>query len=103
MMTVLLALIRIALLDCMKFALILKYWKNVGPDAGNIKKYTLERGDKQRKRQKLMVITEYKVSTGSITESFIKVKRFTVPVYPDNDGNLYYRDPETYEAIIVEE
>lgn len=50
-----------------------------------------------------MITTEYRVYTGSITESFIKVKRFTVPVYPDNDGNLYYRDPETYEAIIVEE
>ena len=39
-----------------------------------------------------MITTEYNVATGSITGPFIKVKRFTVPVYPDNDGNLWYRD-----------
>ena len=39
--------------------------------------------------------TKYNVATGSITGSFITVERWTVPVYPDGDGNLWYYDPET--------
>lgn len=47
--------------------------------------------------------TKYKVATGSITESFIVVERWTIPVYPTNDGELWFYDPETGEVIILED
>lgn len=46
---------------------------------------------------------EYKVFTGSITGSYYTVLRWTIPVWPDNNGNLWYYDPETGEQVIVED
>lgn len=46
--------------------------------------------------------TKYNVATGSMTGTFITVERWTVPVYPTNDGELYYID-DNGKMVIVEE
>ena len=45
---------------------------------------------------------EYKVATGSITESFITVERWLIPVYPTNNGDLWYYS-EDGNVVIVED
>ena len=45
--------------------------------------------------------TEYHGATGSMTGTFITVERWTVPVYPTNDGELYYVEDD--KTVIVEE
>lgn len=46
--------------------------------------------------------TKYKVATGSITGTYITVEHtvYPAPVYPDNDGNLWYYDDKCREVIV---
>ena len=46
-------------------------------------------------------MSEYLLATGSITGTFIVVKHFNYPLYPDNDGNLWYRIPEENKIVFV--
>ena len=47
--------------------------------------------------------TYYQYATGSITGSYILQWRWTVPVYPTNDGDLWLYDPDTGEQVILED
>ena len=46
----------------------------------------------------------YPVATGSITGTQIIVEHtvYPAPVYPDNDGNLYYYDDDGHMVIVEE-
>ena len=45
----------------------------------------------------------YKCATGSITGTYYLVWRWTVPVYPTNNGALWCYDPDTGEQVIIED
>ena len=47
--------------------------------------------------------TYYKCATGSITGTYYLVWRWTVPVYPTNNGVLWCYDPDTGKQVIIEE
>lgn len=47
--------------------------------------------------------TYYKCATGSITDSYYLVWRWTVPVYPTGDGELWTYDPDTGRQVIIKE
>jgi hypothetical protein len=46
--------------------------------------------------------TYYQYSTGSITGNLIKIWRWTVPVWPTNDGRIWTYDPDTGEQVIID-
>ena len=45
---------------------------------------------------------EYKVATGSITGTFYTVERWLIPVWPDNNGNLWFYGSNG-EVVIIED
>lgn len=48
-------------------------------------------------------MSKYLLATGSITGTFIEVPYSDIPypLYPDNDGNLWYRIPEENRIVFV--
>lgn len=47
--------------------------------------------------------TYYQYATGSITGFYLTVWRWTTPVYPTNNGDLWLYDPDTGDVVILED